>query len=237
MLLAMQVYPPSDCGKELGLYGGYLVSATDGTILRRSQSERQLKSIWPVGCPSDIYPTGFWGSDDLKKAQEDATWRHPVRRTASPPEPLRSAEGGQDPYGQPPAGQQPAYGQQQPAYGQPAYGQQPAYGPATASRGAAPRQAAGHRHRRGVVTIIMSLLSALVFGGFLIALLVSRDSVIDEFETQPGFEDVSADDIFAVFAVILAVFAVWCLIATLLGVLVMRRSNAARILLVISSAR
>ena len=29
-------------------------------------------------------------------------------------------------------------------------------------------------------------------------------------------------------------FAVWCLIATLLGVLVMRRSNAARILLVIS---
>ena len=63
------VYPTSDCGKELGLYGGYLVRATDGTILRR-YSERQLKSIWPVGCPSDIYPTGLWGSDDLKKAQE-----------------------------------------------------------------------------------------------------------------------------------------------------------------------
>jgi hypothetical protein len=69
LLLAMQVYPTSDCGKELGLYGGYLVGATDGTILRR-YSERQLKSIWPVGCPSDIYPTGLWGSDDLKKAQE-----------------------------------------------------------------------------------------------------------------------------------------------------------------------
>lgn len=69
LLLAMQVYPTSDCGRELGLYGGYLVNATDGTILRR-YSERQLKAVWPVGCPSDIYPTGLWGSDDLKKPQE-----------------------------------------------------------------------------------------------------------------------------------------------------------------------
>jgi hypothetical protein len=69
LLLAMQVYPTGDCGKELGLYGGYLVNATDGTILRR-YSERQLRTVWPAGCPSDIYPTGLWGSDDLKKAQE-----------------------------------------------------------------------------------------------------------------------------------------------------------------------
>jgi hypothetical protein len=69
LLLAMQVYPTSDCGKELGLYGGYLVNATDGTILRR-YSERQLKAVWPIGCPSDIYPTGLWGSDDPKKAHE-----------------------------------------------------------------------------------------------------------------------------------------------------------------------
>ena len=150
-----------------------------------------------------------------------------------PQNPYGQPEGGQDPYGQPPAGQQPAYGQQQPAYGQPAYGQQPAYG-GYGAPGRDPDKRPGTVTGAGIVTIVMSLLSALVFGGFLIALLVSRDSVIDEFETQPGFEDVSADDIFAVFAVILAVFAVWCLIATLLGVLVMRRSNAARILLVIS---
>lgn len=78
LLLAMQVYPTSDCDKELGLYGGYLVSATDGTILRR-YSERQLKSIWPAGCPSDIYPTGLWGSDDLKRAQGVLNARKPKK--------------------------------------------------------------------------------------------------------------------------------------------------------------
>jgi hypothetical protein len=53
LLLALQVYPTSDCGKEAGLYRGYLVRAADGMILRR-YSERQLKAIWPAGCPSDI---------------------------------------------------------------------------------------------------------------------------------------------------------------------------------------
>jgi hypothetical protein len=70
LLLALQVYPTSDCGKELGLYSGYLVRVADGAILRR-YAERELKSIWPVGCPSNVYPVGFWGTDDLKKAQEE----------------------------------------------------------------------------------------------------------------------------------------------------------------------
>ena len=58
LLLALQVYPTSDCGKELGLYRGYLVRAAEGSILRR-YSEQQLKIAWPAGCPSDIYPTGL----------------------------------------------------------------------------------------------------------------------------------------------------------------------------------
>ena len=69
MLLGLQVYPTSDCGEEAGLYGGYLVSATDGTIIRR-YSEPGLISVWPPRCPSDIYPTGLWGSEDLKKARD-----------------------------------------------------------------------------------------------------------------------------------------------------------------------
>ena len=70
------------------------------------------------------------------------------------------------------------------------------------------------------------------------ALLVARDDVLDEIETQPGFEDAgfTADDLFAASVVFLAIFAIWCLIATVLGVFVLRRSNAARILLVISCA-
>ena len=43
-------------------------------ILRR-YSEHQLKITWPPGCPSDIYPTGLWGSDDLRKAQEELKTR------------------------------------------------------------------------------------------------------------------------------------------------------------------
>jgi hypothetical protein len=147
--------------------------------------------------------------------------------------------GGQDPYGQPPASQ-PAYGQQpygQPAYGQPAYGQQ-GYGQygAYGAPGVDPNKRPGSVTAAGIITIIMSGLSVLVFGGFLIALLVSRDSVVDDLETQPGLEDVSADDVFAVFAVILVILTLWCLIATVLGILVMRRSNAARILLTVSCA-
>ena len=57
LLLATQVYPTSDCGKELGVYGGYRVRVADRTILQR-YSEQQIVSLWPKGCPG-IYPTGF----------------------------------------------------------------------------------------------------------------------------------------------------------------------------------
>ena len=165
-----------------------------------------------------------------------------------PPEqnPYGQPAGGQDPYGQPPAGQppygqppagQPAYGEQ-PAYGQPAYGQ-PAYGqPAYGAPMADPDKRPGTVTAAGIITIILSGLSTLLFGVFLVALLVARDDVLDEIETQPGFQDAgfTADDLFAAAVVFLAIFAIWCLIATILGVFVLRRSNVARILLVISCA-
>ena len=90
----------------------------------------------------------------------------------------------------------------------------------------------------GVITIILAGLSTLLFGVLLVALLVARDDVLDEIEKQPGFDDAgfTADDLFAAAVVFLAIFAIWCLIATVLGVFVLRRSNVARILLVISSA-
>ncbi len=69
MLLGLQVYPTSDCGKEMGLYRGYLVHFPDGAILRR-YSEQQLKAIWPDGCPSAIYPTGLWGANELEQAKK-----------------------------------------------------------------------------------------------------------------------------------------------------------------------
>jgi hypothetical protein len=56
LLLVVQVYPTSDC-KEMGLYRGYVVRTTDGTIVR-GYSEAQLKSTWPRDCRKTFDPWG-----------------------------------------------------------------------------------------------------------------------------------------------------------------------------------
>jgi hypothetical protein len=150
----------------------------------------------------------------------------------------------QNPYGQP-AGQDP-YGQQAPppppAYGQPAYGQQP---PAYAAQpgyaapmGGDPDKRPGTVTAAGIITIVFSGLSFLLYAVILVALLVAKDEVLDEIEKSQGFEDagISSSDALGVVVAFVGVFAVWCLIATILGFLVLRRSNAARITLVVSSA-
>ena len=70
LLLATQKYPTGDCGEDAGIYGGYLVNIVNGNILRK-YSDRKLKTIWPKGCPSQIWPTGLWGEDQLRQAKED----------------------------------------------------------------------------------------------------------------------------------------------------------------------
>ena len=84
----------------------------------------------------------------------------------------------------------------------------------------------------------------MVFSGLTLALLivrdgrgctVQRDSFLDELDNEAGLEDVSPDDLFAVLVIVLGVFMVWSLIAIILAILVMRRSNVARILLIISA--
>lgn len=138
------------------------------------------------------------------------------------------------PYGQPDP-----YNQGNP-YGQPAgqpypYGQQPAYG-------AAPQ--AGSDRRPGTVTaaawltIVFSAVTAFVFGFTGLALLVARDQVITEMERVPEFQDanIDADAAVGVLVAVMVGLVVWSIIAIVLAVLVLRRSNVARILLVISCA-
>lgn len=171
-----------------------------------------------------------------------------------PQNPYGQAPAGQDPYGQPPPPQQPPYGQapagsqspygQPPAgpqspYGQPAYGQQPAYG-AAGGHGlpGEPDRRPGGVTAAGIITIVFSGLSLLLFGITTLGLLVARDQFLEQLADQPGFDnaDVSPDQLFGVILVVVGVFAVWSLIALVLGVLVLRRSNGARIALVVSSA-
>ena len=137
------------------------------------------------------------------------------------------------PYGQQPYGQQPQYGQQ--------YGQQPQYG-----QYGQPPAASGDRRPGTVtaaawITIAFSGLIAIGFGLLALAFLVARDEFVDGFDeamrdsgtVDPG---ISADSAAGLVVAFLAVFAVWSVIAVVLAIFVLRRSNAARILLVISAS-
>ncbi|MFC6287328.1 hypothetical protein ACFP3Q_08235 [Nocardioides sp. GCM10027113] len=141
----------------------------------------------------------------------------------------------QDPYGQPSQPQQGDYGQPygQQGYGQPAYGQ-PAYGAPAGD----PDKRPGTVTAASVITLVFSGLAALLFGVMVIGLLAARDTVLEQIEDQAAFDGtaVNADDAYAFLLVLFAVFLVWCLIACVLAVMVLRRSNAARIVLVVSSA-
>jgi hypothetical protein len=149
---------------------------------------------------------------------------------------------GQAPYGQAPYGQQPQYGQQ--PYAQPQYGQQPygqpgfeQYPGAFPFAGQDPDKRPGTVLAAGIVTIVSSALTLVVLLLGLLGLSASRQEFIDELNRNADFQglDVTADELVSVIQVFIGVFAVWALVGILLGVLVMRRSKVARILLVISS--
>jgi hypothetical protein len=145
------------------------------------------------------------------------------------PPPTGQPYGQQPQYDQQSYGQQPQYGQQ---YGQPQYGQ--AYGPSDDRRPGTVTAAAW-------ITIVFSGLVAVGFGLLALAFVVARDEFVDGFDeamrdsgtVDPGISAESAAGLVVAF---LGVFAVWSLIAIVLAVFVLRRSNAARILLVISAS-
>jgi uncharacterized membrane protein HdeD (DUF308 family) len=166
----------------------------------------------------------------------------------------------QNPYGQPPAyGQQPQnpYGQQPAPYGEPQspppYSQQPydqqpygqpaqQYG-APAGYGFGPA-AADPDKRPGTVTagawiaIVMSALTAL--GSLLVGAMaaVMREPMIEEMRRQPEVVDsgVDLDSIFGLVVVVFVIAGIMSLAGVVLGIFTLKRSNVARILLVVLSA-
>ncbi len=153
----------------------------------------------------------------------------PAGQPAEPTSPYGHQPPPQSPYGQqPPA--QPAYGQ--PGYGQPAYGQ-PSYGQQGYSE---PGRRPGSVTTAGVLTLVFSGLSLLMFGFVLVMFLVARDLVVDEMATTQGFENIDANDIVTGVVVIMVGLVLWCAVAMVLAVFAMRRSNGARVGLVISAS-
>lgn len=155
-----------------------------------------------------------------------------------------------NPYGQQPP-QQPAYGQQPPP-GQQPYGQAPQDPYAASPYGAPspyapgpvdPDKRPGTVTAAGIITLVCAGLSALLFGLATIALVVARESFSDELrkaiEDDPTFDSTdmpTGDELASIFTGVMGVLFVWCVVACVLGFLVLRRSNVARILLVISAA-
>lgn len=130
----------------------------------------------------------------------------------------------QNPYGQPPAA---PYGQ--PGYGQPQYG---GYGPA----GTDPDRRPGTVTAAGVVTLVLSGLTlALLAIGLVTLGVLTREDLLAQLGSDPRLADVDTDTVISVLRVVLAIFIAWCAVAMVLAVLAMRRSNAARIGLVVSS--
>jgi hypothetical protein len=145
-----------------------------------------------------------------------------------------------DQTGQAPAGQNP-YGQQ--PYAAP-YAQQPPAGPLGDGMDMYGRPLGNDERPGGVttaawITIVMSGLSFLLYGFITLALLIAKDDVTREIDKaireNNSSTDISAEDAYGVVLAILLIVTIWCLIACVLAVFAMRRSNVSRILLVISS--
>ena len=153
------------------------------------------------------------------------------------PGPTHRPYGESDPYGQPdPYGQTSPYGQQSP-YGQTnPYGQQPGWSSYGEQRD--PDRRPGTVTGAAWTTIVLSGLMAAIFGFVALALLVARDQVVAEMSNVPEMRDAGIDPDAAVglLVAVMAGLVLWALIAIVLAVFVLRRSNVARILLVISAA-
>lgn len=93
----------------------------------------------------------------------------------------------------------------------------------------------------GWITVVVSSTTALLLAGMFLVLILAQDSVIEAMQSDATFQDAVggdsqlANDAAGALTAITGGLALWSLIATVLGFLVLRRSNVARILLVISS--
>jgi hypothetical protein len=176
-----------------------------------------------------------------------------------PPQPPQNPYGtgpGEAPYGGqadlPPSGQ-PTEGQAPPAqnpYGQQPYAaapyaQQPPAGPLgdgldMYGRPLGNDERPGNVTAAAWITIVVAGLSFLLYGFITLALLVAKDDVTREIDKairdNNSTTDISAEDAYGVVLAILLIVTIWCLISCVLAVFALRRSNVARILLVISAA-
>lgn len=157
----------------------------------------------------------------------------------------------QSPYGQQPPqgghGQQPQqhpqgapsgspYPQYNPQYGSGALGAQPY----TAAYGAPhdPDKRPGTVIGAGITTLVFAGLTLLLMVVSLLGMVAARSEFVRALEEEPAFAEtgIDVDDAFGLVIGFVAFFALWALVACVLAVMAMRRSNAGRIMLVVSAS-
>lgn len=145
--------------------------------------------------------------------------------------------GADQPFGQPPQAAPYGQGYGQPQYGQAQYGQ-PQYGGYQPAGD--PDKRPGTVTAAGVLTILLSgmIVIGCLFGAA--GLAIARDDIVDAIRDDPQFDQqlsgIDPGSIVTVGIVVLALFLLWAVLAIVLAIFAMRRSNGARIALVVSSA-
>jgi hypothetical protein len=188
--------------------------------------------------------------------------QNPYGQPAGGQQPYGQPSRGEQPFGQPPAdnpyGQAPYAQQPQQPYGPPPaaspyaqppqyaapYGHQPPAGPLGDGLDMYGRPL-GNDSRpatvtaAGWITLILSGLTALLYGFITLAMVVAKDEVLREINRalaeQGSTGEFDAEDAFGFVVVVLVVLTLWCVITCVLAVFALRRSNVSRILLVISA--
>ena len=122
-----------------------------------------------------------------------------------------------------------------PSGGPPGHGQP--HGPAYVSP-VDPDRRPGTVTAAGVITLVTAGLGAVACVLGLIAFVAARETMEREMRNQAEFEQAGLDvaDVYAVALGVMVVLVVWSLAACVFGVLVLRRSQVGRILLVVSAS-
>ena len=149
-------------------------------------------------------------------------------------QPQEPAQPAQDPYGAAPN----PYGAPSSSYPSQQYGT-PAYGTPYGSQ-SDPGKRPGTVTGAAITTLVLSGLVGLLMLFGTIALAASKNDILrrvqDEMDRQNPQTSFNADSVYGAILAVCIVIIVWCLIACLLAVFVLRRSNGARITLVVSCA-
>ena len=87
-----------------------------------------------------------------------------------------------------------------------------------------------------MITLISSGLMLLLSVLLIIVAVAAREAVVEQMAGQPGMAGINPDDVVSVVVVMFGVTAVWSALAMILAVFTLRRSNGARIGVVVSAS-